>query len=180
MTANGYTPIIGWLRETEQTPVELTASTVAGTPQSVSDQPGDIDVIWRGTDCEAPRHRVSQRGVADRSRSSPISPADVASDPAVVSPSPGQVDAFWEDTTGDLWQVQSQSGYFGAETWLAPQELQVGTLAVGSAPTAVSQAPGDMEMIWKGDRRRALGQHVRRDRGRRHAAELRALSPGDP
>ena len=65
VTANGYTPIIGWLRETEQTPVELTASNVAATPQSVSDQPGDIDVVWRGAgDFEALRPRLSQRGVA--------------------------------------------------------------------------------------------------------------------
>ncbi len=52
VTVNGYTPLIGWLRETEQTPVELTAANVAGTPQSVSDQQGDMDVIWRGSDSE--------------------------------------------------------------------------------------------------------------------------------
>jgi hypothetical protein len=149
VTANGYTPIIGWLRQTEQTPVELTSSNVAGTPQSVSDQPGDIDVIWRGTDSRL--HDIAYRSGGWQPQSlAAISPADVASDPAVVSPSPGQVDAFWEDSSGNLWQVQSQSGYFGAETWLAPQELQVGTLAPGSAPTVVSEAPGDMEMIWKG------------------------------
>jgi hypothetical protein len=149
VTANGYTPIIGWLRETEQAPAELTASTVAGTPQSVSDQPGDIDVIWRGTDAKL--HDISYRHEAWQTQSvSAISPADVASDPAVVSPSAGQVDAFWEDSSGDLWQAQSQAEYFGAETWLAPHELQVGTLAVGSAPSAVSQAPGEMAVVWKG------------------------------
>jgi hypothetical protein len=149
VTANGYTPIIGWLRETEQAPAELTASTVAGTPQSVSDQPGDIDVIWRGTDAKL--HDIPYRHEAWQTQSvSAISPADVASDPAVVSPGAGQVDAFWEDSSGDLWQAQSQSGYFGVETWPAPQELQVGTLAAGSAPAAVSQAPGEMAVIWKG------------------------------
>ena len=147
-TANGYTPIIGWLRETEQAPVELTASSVAGTPQSVSDQPGNIDVVWRGTD--ASLHDIAYRSEAWQPQSlATITPADVASDPAVVSPQPGQVDAFWEDSAGDLWQVQSQSGFFGSETWSAPVELQVGTLAVGSAPTAVSQGPGEMEVIWK-------------------------------
>ena len=65
MTANGYTPIIGWLRETEQTPVELASSNVAGPPQSVSDQPGDIDVIWRGCGLEPPGPGVSQPDVAD-------------------------------------------------------------------------------------------------------------------
>jgi hypothetical protein len=150
VTANGYTPIIGWLRQTEQTPLELTASSVAGVPQSVSDQPGDIDVIWRGTDAKL--HDLPYRGEGWQSQSlAAITPANVnvASDPAVVSPTPGQVDAFWEDSTGDLWQVESQSGFFGSESWLAPQELQVGTLAPGSAPTAVSQAPGEMEVIWK-------------------------------
>jgi hypothetical protein len=148
VTAHGYTPIIGWLRQTEQGPVELTSSNVAGTPQSVSDQPGNIDVIWRGTD--GALHDMPYRDEAWQSQAAAISPADVATDPAVVSPTAGQVDAFWEDGSGDLWQVQSTSGFFGSETWLAPQELQVGTLAVGSEPTAVSQAPGEMEVIWKG------------------------------
>ena len=149
VTANGYTPLIGWLRETEQQPAELAASTVAGAPQSVSDQPGDIDVVWRGTDAKL--HDIAYRHEAWQTQSvSVISPADVASDPAVVSPVAGQVDAFWEDSLGDLWQSQSQSGYFGAETWLAPQELAVRSLAVGSAPAAVSQAPGEMTVIWKG------------------------------
>ena len=148
VTANGYTPIIGWLRQTEQTPVELTTSSVAGTPQSVSDQPGDMDVIWRGTDAKL--HDITYRSEAWQPAAlAAISPADVASDPAVVSPTPGQVDAFWEDASGNLWQVQSQSGYFGSESWLAPQELQTG-LAPSSAPTAVSQGPGEMEVIWKG------------------------------
>jgi CHAP domain len=148
VTANGYTPIIGWLRETEQAPVELTAFSVAGTPQSVSDQPGNIDVMWRGTDTRL--HDIAYRSEAWQPQSpAAISPADVASDPAVVSPAPGQVDAFWEDSLGNLWQVQSQSGFFGSESWSLPQELQVGTLAIGSAPTAVSQAPGEMAVIWK-------------------------------
>jgi hypothetical protein len=148
VTANGYTPIIGWLRQTEQTPVELTTSSVAGTPQSVSDQPGEMDVIWRGTDAKL--HDLAYRSEAWQSAAlAAISPANVASDPAVVSPSPGQVDVFWEDTNGALWQVQSQSGYFGAESWLPPQQLPTGTLAPGSAPTAVSQGPGEMEVIWK-------------------------------
>jgi CHAP domain len=146
VTANGYTPIIGWLRQTEQAPVELTASSVAGTPQSVSDQPGNMDVIWRGTDAKL--HDLSYRSEAWQLVAA-ISPAGVASDPAVVSPVPGQVDAFWADSLGNLWQVQSQSGFFGSESWSPPQELQVGALAIGSAPTAVSQATGEMEVIWK-------------------------------
>ena len=149
VTANGYTPIIGWLRQTEQTPIELAASTVLGTPKSVSDQPGNIDVLWRGTDSKL--HDLAYRNLAWQGQTmTAITPVvNIATDPAVVSPVPGQVDAFWADSSGNLWQVQSQSGYFGSEIWLAPQELTVGTLAVGSTPTAVSQAPGEMEVIWR-------------------------------
>ena len=148
VTPNGYTPLIGWLRETEQTPVELSASNVAGTPQSVSDQQGNMDVVWRGADSEL--HDLAYRNQSWQAQpAAAITPADAASNPAVVSPSPGQVDAFWEDSAGDLWQVQSQSGFYGAETWLAPQELQAGTVALGSTPTAVSQGPGELEVIWK-------------------------------
>jgi hypothetical protein len=148
VTANGYTPLIGWLRETEQTPVELSPSNVAGTPQSVSDQQGDMDVIWRGADSEL--HDLAYRNQTWQTQpAAAITPADAASNPAVVSPSAGQVDAFWEDSSGDLWQVQSQTGFYGEQTWLAPQELQVGALALGSTPTAVSQSPGQVEVIWK-------------------------------
>ena len=100
VTANGYTPIIGWLRETEQTPVELTASNVAATPQSVSDQPGDIDVVWRGAG-NSKLYDLAYRNEAWHSQPPvAISPADAASNPAVVSPAPGEVDAFWEELVG--------------------------------------------------------------------------------
>jgi CHAP domain len=148
VTAGGYTPIIGWLRETEQTPVELATSNVVGTPQSVSDQPGDMDVVWRGGDSKL--YDLAYRNQSWQAQpAAAITPADAASDPAVVSPAPGQVNAFWEDGTGNLWEVQSQSGFYGSETWQAPQELNVGPLAIGSAPTAVSQGLGDLEVFWK-------------------------------
>jgi len=148
VTANGYTPIIGWLRETEQTPIELTSSNVASAPQSVSDQPGDIDVVWRGADAALYDLAYRNEGWLSLTPAA-ISPEDAASNPAVVSPAAGQVDAFWEDSLGNIWQVQSQGGYFGSETWLAPQQLAVGPAAIGSAPTAVSQGPGQLEVIWK-------------------------------
>ncbi|HVC41902.1 MAG TPA: hypothetical protein VND54_07995 [Candidatus Saccharimonadales bacterium] len=148
-TANGYTPIIGWLRETEQTPIELAPANVAGTPQSVSDQSGDIDVVWRGA-VDSRLYDLAYRNQSWQAQpASAISGANVASTPAVVSPTPGQVDAFWEDALGNLWQVQSQTGFFGAETWSTPQQLATGQVALGSAPTAVSQAPGQLEVFWK-------------------------------
>ena len=150
VTANGYTPIIGWLRETEQTPVELASTNVAGTPQSVSDQPGDMDVVWRGrrtrssTTSPTAISRGSAAAVGHQRR--PTWPPT----PAVVSPTPGQVDAFWEDASGNLWQVQSQTGFFGAETWLAAAAAAMwARWRSGRPPTAVSQAPGQMEVFWK-------------------------------
>jgi hypothetical protein len=148
VTARGYTPIIGWLRQTEQIPVELASGNVAGTPQSVSDQSGEIDVVWRGADSKL--YDLAYRNQSWQAQpASAITGANVASTPAVVSPSPGQVDAFWEDTSGNLWQVHSQSGFFGAETWSTPQQLNVGPVALLSAPTAVSQASGQLEVFWK-------------------------------
>jgi hypothetical protein len=147
VTANGYTPIIGWLRETEQTPVELAAGNVAGTPQSVSDQPGDMDVMWRGADSKL--YDLAYRNQSWQTASPVNGVTNVASALAVVSPTPGQVDAFWEDATGNIWQVQSQTGFFGAEAWSTPEELSVGPVAPGSAPAAVSQAPGQLELFWK-------------------------------
>ena len=176
VTANGYTPLIGWLRETEQAPAELTASSVAGTPQSVSDQPGDIDVIWRGTDAKL--HDIAYRNEAWQTQSiSAISPANAVSDPAVVSPSAGQVDAFWEDSSGDLWQAQSQSGLFGTETWLraagAPGRDARGRVGTGGREPGTRRDGDHLER----DRRRALGQHVCRIVVWGHAAQLRAC-PG--
>ena len=148
VTANGYTPIIGWLRQTEQTPIELAASNVMGTPQSVSDHSGNLDVLWRGANSKL--YDLAYRNQSWQHVASAISAGtNEASTPAVVSPAPGQVDAFWEDTSGNLWQVQSQTGFYGAETWSSPQQLNVGPMALGSAPAAVSPAPGQIEVFWK-------------------------------
>jgi CHAP domain len=147
VTANGYTPVMGWLRETIQTPVELASSNVAGPPQSVSDQPGNMDVIWQ--DGTSNLRDLAYRNQTWSAQVTITSTPNAVSTPAVVSPSPGQVDAFWADGTGNLWQAQSQSGFYGAETWLPAQQLDVGSLAPGSAPTAVSQAPGHIELFWK-------------------------------
>jgi hypothetical protein len=147
VTANGYTPVMGWLRETEQTPVELASSTVAGPPQSVSDQPGDIDVVWR--DAASNLHNLAYRNQTWSAQVAITTAGNAASTPAVVSPTPGQVDAFWADSSGHLWQAQSQSGYYGVETWLPAHQLDVGGLAIGSAPTAVSQGPGEIAVFWK-------------------------------
>jgi hypothetical protein len=148
VTANGYTPITGWLRETEQTPVELAASNVAGAPQSVSDQSGNMDVMWRGA-TDSKLYDLAYRNQSWQTASAVNGVTNVASTLAVVSPTPGQVDAFWEDPLGNLWQVQSQTGFFGAETWSTPLQLNVGPMALGSAPAAVSQAPGQLEVFWK-------------------------------
>ena len=181
VTANGYTPIIGWLRETEQTPVELTASSVAGTPQSVSDQPGDMDVIWRGTDAKL--HDLAYRNEAWQTQSAvaAITPANVASDPAVVSPAAGPgrrlLGGHRSVTSG---RSSRRAAISARRRGCRRRSCRSGTLALGSAPTAVSQGPGEMEVIWKSDRRHSSGStRFTGTWSGADAAELRR-GPGQP
>ncbi len=69
-------PYYGW-----PDPVALAATNVAGTPQTVSDQAGDIDVLWRGTNDHVWTLRYRNGGVGDRRdrhqrRGRPVSRAD--------------------------------------------------------------------------------------------------------
>src|SRR5439155_18375162 len=50
VTASGYTPVIGWLRNTVQARARVATANVAVTPQAVSERTGEMDVVWRGTD----------------------------------------------------------------------------------------------------------------------------------
>ena len=115
-----------------------------------------MDVVWRGA-ADSKLYDLAYRNQSWQHSASAISGgATVASTPALVSPTPGQIDAFWEDASGNLWQVQSQTGFFGAETWSTPQQLNVGSMALLSAPAAVSQAPGTDRGVLEGHRQHAL------------------------
>jgi len=145
-TGGGYTPLIGWLRYTQQVPVPLPVSNVAGVPQTVSDQAGDIDVAWRGTDNRL--WTISYRNGNWQAQATAISPANVAGDPSIVSSGAGRLDVFWSGTDGNLWHVGAKSGLYGAATWFGAENLGQGPLL--SPPHAASPASGKLDVFWKG------------------------------
>jgi lysozyme len=127
------------------------ATNVAGTPQTVSDQGGDINVLWRGTNSHL--WSLGFRNGAWGTVSTDISSvggaaATLVTDPSVVSAGRGKIDAFWEGEDHNLWYVGFTGGWFGSGTWSAPVSLGLGPL--GSEPRAVSPAPGLIDVIWKG------------------------------
>ena len=127
------------------------AANVAGAPQTVSDQPGDIDVLWRGTDNNlwglGFRNGTWGTTSIDISASGGTA-ATMVSDPSVVSFGPGHIDAFWEGEDRNLWYAAFSGGWFGGGSWSAPVSLGLGPL--GSEPGAVSPAPGLIDVFWKG------------------------------
>jgi lysozyme len=127
------------------------AAGVAGTPQAVSDQAGDINILWRGTNNHL--WTLGFRNGAWGTASADISatggtPATLISDPALVSSGPGQIDAFWEGEDNNLWYDAFTAGWFGGGTWSTPISLGLGPL--GSEPRAVSPGPGLIDVYWKG------------------------------
>jgi lysozyme len=139
-------PYYGW-----PDPVALAATNVAGTPQTVSDQPGDIDVLWRGTNDHVwtlgYRNGTWGRTATDISAAAGAS-AVLTTDPSVVSEGSGQIDAFWKGADGNVWQSSYTPGWYGSGSWSAPVSLGVGT--VGSAPEAVSPGAGLIDLFWVG------------------------------
>jgi lysozyme len=127
------------------------AINVAGTPQTVSDQSGDINILWRGTNNHlwtlGFRNGAWGTASADISATGGTS-ATLMADPAVVSSGPGQIDAFWEGEDHNLWYAAFTAGWFGGGTWSPPISLGLGPL--GSEPRAVSPGPGLIDVFWKG------------------------------
>jgi lysozyme len=139
------------------------AANVAGTPQTVSDQAGDINVLWRGTNNHL--WSLGFRNGTWASASADISAgggalAALVSDPSVVSPGAGRIDAFWRGGDGHLWATTFTGGWFGSGTWSVPAALGVGLIE--SAPRAVSPAQGLIDVFWKGS---DGGLWVARDNG---------------
>jgi lysozyme len=127
------------------------AANVAGTPQAVSDQAGDINILWRGTNNHL--WTLGFRNGAWGTASADISatggtPATLISDPSLVSSGPGRIDAFWEGEDHNLWYDAFTAGWFGSGTWSTPISLGLGSL--GSEPRAVSPGPGLIDVYWKG------------------------------
>ncbi len=126
------------------------ATNVAGTPQTVSDQAGDIDVVWRGASNHlwglGFRNGTWGRAATDVSAAGG-SPALLVSDPSIVSSAPGRIDAFWEGADRNVWSAAFTAGWFGSGAWSAPVSLGLGPL--GSQPRAVSPGPGLIDVFWK-------------------------------
>lgn len=126
------------------------ATGVAGTPQTVSDQPGDIDVVWRGAGSHLWglnfRNGVWGRAAVDISAPGG-SAATLMSDPSIVSSGPGLIDAFWEGADRNLWYSGFTGGWFGSGTWSVPVSLGLGPL--GSQPRAASPGPGLIDVFWR-------------------------------
>ncbi len=127
---------------------------VAGAPQAVSDQAGDINILWRGTNTHLWSLGFRNGGwgttSADISAAGPAASA-LITDPSVVSAGPGRIDAFWEGGDRNLWYSGFTGGWFGGGSWSSPISLGLGPL--GSAPRAVSPAPGLIDVFWKGSDR---------------------------
>jgi hypothetical protein len=146
VTASGYTPVVGWLRNTLQSSLPLGANNVAGTPQTISDQAGDMDVVWRGTDSRL--WTIGYRNQRWAGQATPISPANAVSDPSLVSAAAGKIEVFWRGTDGGLWHNVYQAGFYGSGAWGAAAALDPGPLQ--SAPHAVSVDGSATEVFWKG------------------------------
>jgi lysozyme len=142
-------PYYGW-----PDPVALAATNVASAPQTVSDQPGDIDVLWHGTNGHlwtlGYRNGAWRTAATDISGAAAPSAANLfkATAPAVVSSGPGRIDAFWEGSDSNIWQATYTAGWYGDGTWSTPRSLGLGP--VGSAPEAVSPGAGLIDLFWKG------------------------------
>jgi len=145
VTANGYTPVTGWIRNTVQAPVSLAVSNVAGMPQTVSEGTGNIDVLWRGTDGRL--WTIGYRNSRWAGQATAISPANLATDPTVVSSDPGKADAYWEGIDGNLWHVAYQAGWYGSGAWGTAASLGMGPMQ--SAPHATAGG-GSIDVAWRG------------------------------
>jgi hypothetical protein len=145
LTANGYTPVLGWLRNTNQVPFKLASVSVAGSVRTVSDDAGDIDVFWRGGDNRI--WTVSYRNHTWSSQATAISGPTVTGDPAVVSPSRGTIDVFWENSDHSLSLNTFTALWFGAGTWSGAQQVAAGPLA--SSPHAVTASGNGIDVFWR-------------------------------
>jgi len=145
-SGTGSLPYYGW-----PDPVALTATNVASAPVTVSDQAGDINVLWR--DSADHLWTLAYRNGGWGTVSTEISlgasaSAALVSNPSLISWGPGMMEAFWEGADQNVWQSTYTGGWFGNGTWSTPVSLGLGPL--GSAPSAASPGPGLTDLFWKG------------------------------
>jgi CHAP domain len=141
VTAPGYTPVIGWLRNTGNgAPAGLPAGLIGGAPQAASAQAGTMDVFWRGNDNSL--WTMSYRNGAWAAAPTPLV-RNIASDPALVSTPGGRLDAFWKGTDGNIWRDEyTPAGWGGARS--------LGDGPIDSAPHAIVLSDGSLQLFWRG------------------------------
>jgi hypothetical protein len=141
--ANGYTPVIGWLRN----PV---MSINGGAKLSASTSSGQQNLFWQGADNhlrEAWSVGSTWYGPTDLTAiwagKGPLTSAPSA----VFSPDGQQQTVYWRGAGGHLWQAVYSNG------WSTPVDLSTGWTSaqlLQSAPSAALAPDGEQVVFWEG------------------------------
>ena len=142
VTANGYTPVIGWLHN----PV---MSVNGGGKLSASSANGQQNLFWQGAD-----NHLREAWSVGTTWYGPIDltatwrgVAPLTSAPSAVFASSGQQTVYWRGAGGHLWQA----AYNGS--WSSPTDLSTGWASgqlLQSAPSAAISPNGQQLVYWQG------------------------------
>jgi hypothetical protein len=142
VSANGYTPIIGWLHN----PV---MSLSGGAKLSASSANGQQNLFWQGADNhlrEAWLAGATWYGPTDLTAAW-AGTAPLTSAPSAVFAATGQQTVYWRGSGGHLWQAVYTNGWTQptdlSTSWTATQMLQ-------SAPVAALTPSGQQLVYWQG------------------------------
>jgi surface antigen len=141
VSAPGYTPLVGWLRNTGNgAPASLPAGIIGGSPVAASAAAGTMDVLWRGND-------TGVWTIAYRNGAWAGAPHELTtlsgSDPSLVATSGGHLDAFWKGADGNIWRDQGTTA-----GWENP--IKVGDGPIDSGPHAIVLSDGSFQLFWRG------------------------------
>lgn len=142
VTANGYTPVIGWLHN----PL---LGVNGGAKLNASANNGQQNLFWQGSDGhlrEAWNVAAQWYGPIDLTARWNNS-ALLTSAPSAVFSADGRQTVYWRGASGHLWQA-TFSG-----TWSPPTDLSTGWSAaqlLQSAPSAAIAPDGQQVVFWQG------------------------------
>ncbi|MDQ6847585.1 MAG: CHAP domain-containing protein [Candidatus Dormibacteraeota bacterium] len=142
VTANGYTPVIGWLHN----PV---MSGSGGGKLSASSSGGQQNLFWQGTDNhlrEAWAVGTTWYGPTDLTAIWKQA-APLTSPPSAVFAPDGKQTVYWRGAGGHLWQSVYTNG------WSTPADLSTGWTSaqlLQSAPSAAIAPGGEQMVFWQG------------------------------
>jgi hypothetical protein len=142
VTANGYTPVIGWLHN----PL---LSLTGGTKLSAAANNGQQILFWQGSD-----NHLREVWTSGGTWYGPIDLtatwnglAPLTSAPTAVFTADGQQTVYWRGAGGHLWQAAYTSGWSKpvdlSANWSSAQLLQ-------SAPSAAIGPGGQQLVFWRG------------------------------